>query len=166
MTFSRNFKTVEGINKLISNLSEDKTIVYTYGAWDLLHPGHVSFIHKASMLGDFLIVATVSDGPIRKLKGSDRPIQCAADRAKVVSSLRFVDAGIIQKEYDPSEILLSLERVNILTKGDDWKNIPGQKTIEKLGGKLVKPKYTVGYSTSDTVSKMTGKPKKIAGEPK
>ena len=38
----------------------------------------------------------------------------------MVSSFRFVDIGILQSDYDPSFELNELERLDILTKGDDW----------------------------------------------
>ena len=76
------------------------------------------------------------------------------DRHKIIGAIKIVDASIIQPEYDPSEILLNLKKVDVLVKGDDWEYIPGQETIEKLGGKLVKPGYTEGYSTSSLVKKM------------
>ena len=70
------------------------------------------------------------------------------------SSVRFVDAVVGQSEYDPSNELRILSRIDILTKGDDWDYIPGTETIEQLGGKLVKFSYTDGFSTSKLVSKL------------
>ena len=47
-----------------------------------------------------------------------------------------------------------MEKVDILTKGDDWDYIPGTETIENLGGRLIKISYTDGFSTSKTVKKI------------
>jgi len=149
------FNRIDDLNQIIDNLPEDFRIVYTYGAWDLLHPGHIRFLSRARELGDFLIVGVVSDTPIQDLKGEERPIQTLSERLIIVSSLRIVDATIIQPEYDPSDQLQSLKRVSILTKGDDWEYIPGEETITKLGGKLVKLSYTEGVSTSYLVSKLS-----------
>ena len=155
--WSRLFDNTEDLNQIIKNLSNDCVIVYTYGAWDLFHPGHVNFLTRARSLGDFLIVGVVSDKPIKKLKGSDRPIQPQNERIITVGSMRCVDAAILQTEYDPSNELRSLCRVDILTKGDDWDYIPGEETIVGLGGKLVKFSYTKGFSTSKTVLSLGGK---------
>ena len=38
-----------------------KKIVFTNGCFDILHPGHVSYLQKARQLGDALIVGINSD---------------------------------------------------------------------------------------------------------
>ena len=148
------YESESEINKLLVSLDSSDKIVYTYGVWDLLHPGHINFLYRASKLGSFLIVGVVADKPVHDLKGPDRPTQSQSDRIITVGTLRFVDAAIKQPEYDPSPQLRSLHRVDILTKGDDWELIPGTKTIEELGGELIKFSYTEGFSTSALVSKM------------
>jgi len=145
---------IDELNILISELPREHTIVYTYGAWDMLHPGHVIFLARARALGDFLINGVVADGPIRELKGSRRPFQSQIERIMTSGSLRCVDAVIGQPEYDPTALLEALERVDILTKADDWNHIPGTETIEKLGGKLIKLSYTEAFSTSNLASMM------------
>ena len=39
--------------------SEGKTIVFTNGVFDILHPGHVRYLKEARSLGDVLIVVGV-----------------------------------------------------------------------------------------------------------
>ena len=155
MSFMRYFDIVSEINDIIAELPEEFKIVYTYGAWDILHPGHVKLLCRAKELGDFLIVGVVGDGPISKLKGPSRPLQTVDERLFTVSAFRPVDAALIQPEYDPSSILRKITRVDILTKGDDWEYIPGQETISDLGGKLIKLDYTKGVSSSSLISKMS-----------
>lgn len=151
------YESLNDLNRVLDKLGKSKTIVYTYGVWDLFHPGHALLLSRAKRVGDFLIVGTVADSPVKKLKGKSRPVQSQDDRVITVGSLRFVDAAVYQKEYDPSDILKKLFRVDILLKGDDWDYIPGQETIESLGGKLVKLSYSQNYSSSAIVSKMSGK---------
>ena len=110
---------------------------------------------RAKELGDFLIVGTVGDGPVKKLKGDLRPVQGFKDRMSNIGFLRFVDAVVFQAEYDPSSVLKKLHKINILTKGDDWDYIPGTETIEMLGGKLVLLTYSQNYSTSKLVDKVS-----------
>ena len=65
------FESIKQLNTVIDKLPKNYKIVYTYGAWDLLHPGHIRYLIRARELGDFLVVGVVSDGPIMKLKGED-----------------------------------------------------------------------------------------------
>lgn len=130
-------------------------IVYTYGAWDLLHPGHVKMLETAKSYGDKLIVGIVSDKAVRELKGKDRPIQNQKARLQMVRSLRCVDSVTYQNEYDPTPNL-EMYRPGILVKGDDWEHIPGSEYIESHGGKLIKPPYTKGPSTSALIKKIRG----------
>ena len=130
-------------------------IIYTYGAFDLLHPGHTKLLQKARSLGSFLIVGIVADEPIKKLKGNDRPIMSCEDRMELVAALRCVGRVVHQPTYDPTSVLENLNvKVDVLVKGDDWEHIPGTETIERLGGKLVKLPYTHGHSTSSIVKKI------------
>tara|TARA_Y100000589_G_C27084987_1_gene601341 strand:+ start:193 stop:696 length:504 start_codon:yes stop_codon:yes gene_type:complete len=152
--FLKLFNNVDDLNSKLSTFPKTKKIVYTYGAWDLVHPGHLKFLLRARSLGDFLVVGIISDKQIRSFKGEERPLQPQSDRSLIVSSFSFVDAAICQEIYDPSEILRSLYRVDILTKGDDWDYIPGQETINELGGDLVKLNYSDGFSTTSLVNKI------------
>jgi rfaE bifunctional protein nucleotidyltransferase chain/domain len=130
-------------------------VVYTYGAFDILHPGHIILLEKAKALGTYLIVGVVADEPIRELKGKDRPIMSVSDRIELIGALRCVDKVVLQPLYDPTSVLKELSvTVDILVKGDDWERIPGTETIEKMGGKLVKLPYSKGFSTSDIVKKI------------
>ena len=148
------FESLKELNLVLNDFPGNCKIVYTYGAWDLLHPGHIRYFTRARELGGFLIAGVVADEPIRNLKGSNRPVQLQSERLITVGSIRCVDAVIPQPEYDPSNELKALRRVDILTKGDDWEYIPGTETIRELGGKLVKLSYTDGFSTSKLVSKL------------
>jgi len=140
---------------VIFNYIEPNKTVYTYGAFDLLHPGHLKLLETAKTHGNKLIVGIVSDNAIKKLKGKNRPIQNQDTRYKIISSLKCVDQVVHQKEYDPTPNL-KIHKPDILVKGDDWEKIPGEQHILKNGGKLIKPPYTQGYSTSDIIKQIQG----------
>ena len=53
---------------------EGKTVVFTNGCYDLLHPGHVRLLEQARGLGDILILALNSDASVRRMKGPSRPM--------------------------------------------------------------------------------------------
>ena len=130
-------------------------VVYTYGAFDILHPGHIILLERAKKLGSYLIVGVVADAPIKELKGKCRPVMCVEDRMAIVRALRCVDEVHLQETYDPSNNLRhSLLHIDILAKGNDWDYIPGTETIQELGGKLIKLPYTKGHSTSTIIKKV------------
>lgn len=162
----KSFNSAEGLSKILKKLPKKMVIVYTYGAWDLLHPGHIRLLLQAKALGDFLIAGVVGDKPVRQLKGSGRPVQPLKDRLFNIAALRCVDAAIPQKSYNPSPELTVLKRIDILAKGNDWDKIPGEETVNAIGGKLIKLRYSHGFSTSELISRISGKPKAKHGEPK
>ncbi len=51
-----------------------KTVVFTNGCYDILHPGHVRLLEKARSLGDLLILALNTDASVARLKGPTRPL--------------------------------------------------------------------------------------------
>ena len=132
--------------------------IYTYGAFDLLHPGHIKLLEGARKLGDYLIVGIVADEAIKELKGPDRPIQTQEDRAFIIESLSCVDEVVLQDGYDPSRYMKEYkekeEKIDFLVKGDDWEYIPGTETIHELGGVLIKLSYSQDYSTSTIIKKI------------
>jgi rfaE bifunctional protein nucleotidyltransferase chain/domain len=131
------------------------TIVYSYGAFDLLHPGHIKLLERAKSYGTFLIVGIVKDEAIKKLKGNDRPIQPFQDRLDIIKSLKCVDVAIAQEDYNPVPNL-EIFIPDILVKGDDWDYIPGEDWVKKNNKKLIKPTYSKGWSTSGMVKKIRG----------
>ena len=131
-------------------------LVFTNGVFDLLHPGHVRYLHDARHLGDALIVAVNSDRSVRSLeKGPDRPINTDAERAEVLAALASVDATVIFDEDTPHDIVRALQP-DVLVKGADWADgtIVGADIVEGHGGKVVRIPLAEGYSTSRLVEKI------------
>ena len=74
------------------------TFVLTNGVFDLLHPGHASFLEAARRMAGSrgkLFVALNSDTSTRKLKGPRRPIMDEVSRAYTLAQLRSVDGIVI-----------------------------------------------------------------------
>src|SRR5205085_2668576 len=65
-----------------------KSVVFTNGCYDLLHPGHIRLLEQARSLGDILILALNSDDSVRRLKGPSRPLIPEQDRVEVAASPR------------------------------------------------------------------------------
>ena len=85
--------------------AEGKTIVFTNGVFDLLHPGHVRYLREARRLGDALIVGVNSDRSVRANKGPDRPLTPEAERAEILVALECVDAAVIFDEDTPHDLI-------------------------------------------------------------
>jgi len=134
-----------------------KRVVFTNGCFDLLHAGHVEYLEQARRQGDLLIVGLNSDASVRRLKGADRPLQPARDRARVLAGLEAVDLVVVFGEDTPAKIVRAL-RPDILVKGADWKpgTIVGADTVEQDGGRVVRVRLMPGISTSAIVSRIRG----------
>lgn len=129
--------------------SNKGVLVYTYGAFDLLHVGHIKLLESAAALGTKLIVGVLSDKAIRERKGEDRPIQTQADRMQIVSALRCVDEVVTQDGYDIEPNMIKYHP-DIMTKGDDYELC--KKQLEPfIFIKFVPLGYSKEYSTSGIV---------------
>jgi rfaE bifunctional protein nucleotidyltransferase chain/domain len=132
-----------------------RTVVFTNGVFDLLHPGHIRYLQDARREGDVLIVAVNSDRSVRAIKGPTRPLNPEHERAEVVSALACVDAVVVFDEDTPREIIRRLQP-DVLVKGADWAAdaIVGRETVEARGGRVVRIPLAEGYSTSAIIEKI------------
>ncbi|MDN5688675.1 MAG: adenylyltransferase/cytidyltransferase family protein, partial [Brachybacterium sp.] len=94
-------------------------IGYAAGAFDLFHVGHLNLLRHAKQHCDLLIAGVVSDAMLREVKGID-PVIPTAERAEIVSQIRFVDD--VHIETSPSK-LDAWQDVGFthFFKGDDWR---------------------------------------------
>lgn len=132
-----------------------KTIVFTNGVFDLLHPGHIRYLQKARTHGDGLIVGINSDRSVRANKGAGRPITPESERAEILSALECVDAAVIFDEDTPHSLISALQP-DVLVKGADWGEdaIVGRDVVEGRGGRVVRVEVEAGYSTSAIIRRM------------
>jgi rfaE bifunctional protein nucleotidyltransferase chain/domain len=130
-------------------------VVFTNGVFDLLHPGHVRYLRDARRLGDALIVGVNSDLSVRAIKGPERPITPAEERAEVLLALACVDAVAIFDEETP-DMMIKRIQPDVLVKGADWApdNIVGRDTVEARGGRVVRLELAPGHSTTDLIRKV------------
>ena len=148
-------REAKNLAKTLSALrSKGKKIVFTNGCFDIIHAGHVDYLSKARRLGDVLVVGLNSDSSVKKIKGKDRPINRESDRAKVLSSLYFVDYITSFNETTP-ENLIKKVRPDILVKGGDWKieDIVGSSFVRSYGGKIKRIPFVKGYSTTSIIER-------------
>jgi rfaE bifunctional protein nucleotidyltransferase chain/domain len=112
-------------------------ITLANGNFDLLHVGHVRYLHGAKALGGKLVVAINSDSSVRALKGEGRPVMPEDERAEIVAALSDVDAVVIFSEHDVRAIVREI-RPDIQAKGTDYTadSVPERDTVVEYGGRV------------------------------
>ena len=132
-----------------------KTIVFTNGVFDLLHPGHVRYLQYARSLGDALVVGVNSDRSVRAYKGPDRPITNEVERVEILEALSCVDAVVVFDEDTPLDLIAAVQP-DVLVKGADWAadSIVGRDIVEARGGRVVRARVEPGYSTTSLIDKI------------
>ncbi|MBB1487114.1 bifunctional D-glycero-beta-D-manno-heptose-7-phosphate kinase/D-glycero-beta-D-manno-heptose 1-phosphate adenylyltransferase HldE [Oceanospirillum sediminis] len=142
----------ELIQRLNIARERGERIVFTNGCFDILHPGHVSYLEHARKLGDKLIVAVNSDASVSRLKGPTRPINNLTHRMHVLAGLASVDWVVPFEEDTPARLIAALNP-HILVKGGDYKpeEIAGADTVIANGGEVRVLNFEEGYSTTGII---------------
>jgi rfaE bifunctional protein nucleotidyltransferase chain/domain len=131
-----------------------KTVVFTNGCYDVLHPGHIRLLEQARSLGHVLILGLNSDRSVQRLKGPSRPLVPESERACLASALEAVDAVTIFDEDTPREVIAAV-LPDILVKGADWSHwIAGREEVEALGGQVLALPLEPSYSTTGIVESL------------
>ena len=143
----------------------DTPLVFTNGCFELLHPGHVSYLAAARALGGQLVVGVNTDDSARRLGKSkpgsamedERPLVGERDRAVVVAALESVDAVCLFDEDTPRELVAEL-LPDVLVKGGDWAldEIVGRAEVEAAGGRVELIPFVEGYSTTELLNRIRG----------
>lgn len=132
--------------------SQDRTVVFTNGCYDVLHVGHLRSILDASALGDILIVGINSDTSVRALKGTDRPLQPELERARLVAAMEAVDLVVIFPDKT-ADRLLDYLRPDIHAKGTDYNKttVPERDTVLAYGGTIAITGDPKNHGTKDLI---------------
>jgi len=102
--------------------SQWKTIVWTNGCFDILHPGHLETFKKAKEIWDILIVWLNGDkSPYWKTKPG-RPINDEKFRSKMLEGLKYVDYIYIFNDETPTRPVDILKPDYVLKGGDYYIN--------------------------------------------
>ncbi|WGE75932.1 bifunctional D-glycero-beta-D-manno-heptose-7-phosphate kinase/D-glycero-beta-D-manno-heptose 1-phosphate adenylyltransferase HldE [Actinobacillus equuli] len=130
-------------------------IVMTNGCFDILHPGHVSYLENARKLGDRLIVAVNTDESVKRLKGESRPINDLSARMAVLAGLASVDWVVPFAEDTPQRLIGEI-LPNLLVKGGDYKpeEIAGSQEVWANGGEVKVLNFENGCSTTNVIKKI------------
>jgi len=134
--------------------ADNQKLVFTNGAFDILHAGHVTYLNFARTQGDALIVGLNSDSSVKRYKGDKRPVNSEQDRALVLASLECVDYVVIFSEDEPKELIGEIIP-DVLVKGADWAHyVSGRDIVEAHGGKVVLADMVQGRSTTGTIQRI------------
>jgi rfaE bifunctional protein nucleotidyltransferase chain/domain len=134
-----------------------QVVVWTNGCFDLVHVGHIRLLQAARSLGDLLVVGLNSDASVRRLKGPERPLIPAAERAEMLCALACVDHVIIFAETTPAAALARL-RPDVHCKGADYapggQPLPERAIVEAYGGRVEFVPLVPAASTTQLVGRI------------
>ncbi len=134
--------------------TEGKTVVFTNGCYDILHPGHIRLLERARSLGDVLILALNTDASVQRLKGPSRPFFDEMTRARLALHLEAVDAVTLFGEDTPRDLIAAV-LPDVLVKGADWAHfIAGREEVEAAGGTVHALPLEPGFSTTDIAARI------------
>jgi glycerol-3-phosphate cytidylyltransferase len=112
---------------------------FTCGAFDLLHPGHVHFIHEARKKCEFLIVGLHTDPTIDRPGSKNKPIQSVFERYLQLDGLSCVDLIVpYDTERDLVNMMATLD-IQVRFVGTDYtgKRITGEDICGQRGIDIV-----------------------------
>jgi rfaE bifunctional protein nucleotidyltransferase chain/domain len=137
-----------------------EAITLANGCFDLLHVGHVRYLHAAKQLGGRLIVAINSDESVRALKGKGRPLMPAEERAEILSALADVDAVVIFSEHDARALIREV-RPDVHAKGTDYTadTVPERDAVAECGGRVEIVGDAKDHSATDIIRSRIGSPR-------
>lgn len=127
-----------GLRERVGELrAKSEKIVLTNGCFDVLHVGHIRYLHAAKQLGGRVVVAVNSDASVCALKGAGRPIMPAEERAEILAALADVDAVVIFDEPDVRALIREI-RPDIHAKGTDYtpETVPERDVVKECGGRV------------------------------
>ena len=110
--------------------------VITYGTYDLITPGHIQHLKESKEMGDYLIVGLSTD-EFNAIKHKSSYLSFE-ERKIVLSSIKYVDEVIPEKDWNQKESDIKKYNIDILTMGSDWQ---GDDRFEKLK-KFFEVRYT------------------------
>ena len=134
--------------------SAGEKIILANGCFDVLHVGHIRYLHAAKQLGGKLVVGVNSDASARALKGEGRPRTPDSERAEILAALQDVDAVTIFHQLDVRE-LVRLLHPDIHAKGTDYtaETVPERDVVIACGGRVEIVGDAKDHSTSELLRK-------------
>ena len=145
---------------IVADPAKWRSLVFTNGCFDLLHPGHVRYLQAAKALGKTLVVGLNSDRSVMAIKPAkpgqpQRPIITELYRAEVLAALRSVDGVVIFEERTADNLIKTLQP-DIYVKGGDYSidTLPEAASVRAYGGKIELIQVELPTSTTAIIQKI------------
>lgn len=130
------------------------SVALANGCFDLLHVGHLRYLEAASDEADLLVVGVNGDATVRVLKGAERPLFPASERAEMVAALSCVDYVTVFLETTADD-LIRLLRPDVHCKGSDYaEGVPEADTVRQVGGRVAIVGGPKSHNTTDVLGKI------------
>jgi D-beta-D-heptose 7-phosphate kinase/D-beta-D-heptose 1-phosphate adenosyltransferase len=152
---------VVGLHRLMEAVARWRAlglrVGFTNGCFDILHKGHIAYLHQARGWCDRLIVGLNTDRSVRALKGEGRPVNDLESRALVLAGLGCVDLVAPFDEDTPLRLIEQV-RPDVLVKGADYaeSEVVGAAQVRAWGGEVRLADIVGGYSTTAAIARMAG----------
>lgn len=149
------FSRAQALTAVSTARAAGKKIIFTSGAFDLLHAGHVAYLEYAKSLGGFLVVGINSDASVARYKDPRRPICPELSRCSVVAGLRSVDAVFLFDETNNNENIL-LIKPDLYVKAGDYskEKLSSGSLVTAYGGSVVIAPFEQGFSSSSIIERV------------
>ena len=102
--------------------------VLAFGTFDILHPGHLSYLAQAKMLGERLVVVVATDANVKRIKGK-APLNSQENRRALVAALKIVDLAIVGFEDD---MIKSVEKVRPEVVALGYDQVRSEMELDKI----------------------------------
>ncbi|HEX6096376.1 MAG TPA: adenylyltransferase/cytidyltransferase family protein [Thermoanaerobaculia bacterium] len=132
-----------------------RSIAWANGVFDVLHVGHVRYLQDAAKVADVLVVGVNGDASVRMLKGPDRPLMPASERAEIIAAIKGVSYVTIFDDKSPANLLQTL-KPDFQCKGTDYTadSVPEAEIVRAYGGQVVIVGDPKDHSTTEILEKM------------
>lgn len=123
--------------------SQNKTIGFTNGCFDILSLTQLKILQQIKKSCDFLIVGVNTNDLITRLRG-EKPIQDEQTRAQIIAALECVDLAVLfngSKSENTALDLVQILKPDIIAKADyTSENWPEAQYISSYGGTILEVK--------------------------
>ncbi len=135
-----------------------RTVALANGIFDVLHVGHLRYLAAAAEEADVLVVAVNSDASARALKGPERPIVPASERAELLAGFGCVDLVVVFEETDVAAVLRAI-RPDVHCKGTDYtaESVPERTVAAEIGARIAIVGDPKGHATRDVIARIRGR---------